>query len=158
MNTTQLIDFLKRDKFAKKVFCGVIPIDKLPISKVKRPCSYIINTHESQKPGEHWYALYIPRRGYIEYFDSYGIKPINHQIYSFFHANGSKYIYNKIKLQGVKSTNCGLFSAFFIYFRCRGYSMKQYIKFFASNKLHNDLFIKSLFKKYKIYKKIQNNY
>ena len=65
MNTTQLIEFLKRDKFAKRFLCGVIPIDKLPIRKVKRPCSFIINTHESEKPGEHWYALFIPQRGNI---------------------------------------------------------------------------------------------
>ena len=141
MDTQQLIDLLKRDKYSKKYFCGVLSIDQIPIRKIKRPCSFIINTQDSSLPGEHWFAIFIPKFGKIEYFDSYGMKPINYQVYDLILMNGKKFLYNKKAIQSSDSENCGKFCIFYIYFRSRNYSMIDIQKFFISNKITNDLFI-----------------
>jgi hypothetical protein len=148
MDTFQILKLLTKDKYAKKHFCGVLPIDKLPITKIRRPCSFIINTDNSNFPGQHWFALYVPRIGKVEYFDSYGLKPINPQIYEFLRANGSKYIYNSKRIQSDLSKNCGKFCIFYIYMRSRNFPMKQITQFFVSNKNINDLLINKIFKKY----------
>jgi hypothetical protein len=149
MYTSELIDLLKKDKYSRKSFCGVVPYDKLPIRRIRRPCSFIINTQDSTEPGEHWVAIYLPKRGKLEYFDSYGFTPTLPAIYKIIDLNGKYYIHNNETIQGVDSNNCGLFTLFYIYFRARGYSMNQYLKFFITNKTHNDMFIKNLFNKVK---------
>ena len=147
MYTHQLINLLKKDVYSRKSFCGVLPIDKLPIKRVRRPCSFIINTHNSQLPGEHWMAVYLPRIGDIEYFDSYGLHPMNQEILDFIKVNNSKFIYNSKIIQSSDSQNCGKFCLFYLYFRNRGLTMKQYLKFFTKNKIQNDYFINLLYKK-----------
>ena len=42
-----------------KTFCGVFPSDKLPQTIEKYPCGIVANTDPSDKPGEHWIALFI---------------------------------------------------------------------------------------------------
>ena len=125
----------------------MLPIDKIPIKKIRRTCGFIVNTHDSSLPGEHWFAIYLPKYGKIEYFDSYGIKPINHQVYELIKTNQKSFIYNTKPIQGADSTNCGKYCIFFLYMRARGYNMKKILKFFVNNKQQNDLFINSLFKK-----------
>ena len=150
MDTNQLINYLKSDHYSKHHFCGVLSIDKLPIRKVKRPCSFIINTHESSLPGEHWFAILIPRKGKIEYFYSYGLKPFKKEVYDFIKANNLKFIYNTKQIQDYGSENCGKYCIFYIYMRSRGFSLKDILNFFVSNKNLNDLFINALFNKIKM--------
>lgn len=149
MDTNQLIKFLKRDKYSKKYFCGVLPFNKLPIKKIKKPCSFIINSHDSTLPGEHWFAIYVPRRGKIEYFDSYGLKPTNDFVLAFIKANKLPYIYNEKNIQAINSNTCGKYCVFYIYMRSRGFTMKKITNFFVSNKDINESFINNLFKKFK---------
>jgi len=119
MNTIEIANILKRNKLSRRIFCGVIPIDHLPQHRINRACAYIVNTQPSNLSGEHWIALYISRYRIIEYFDPYGIQPINPEIFNFIQINGNKYIYNKFKIQTNKSTNCGLFCIFYIYLKLR---------------------------------------
>ena len=148
MNTFNLIKLLKKDKFTRKCFYGVLPIDRLPLRKIKRPCCFIINTDKSHQPGEHWFGIFVPKVGSIEYFDSYGRKPINEEVYSFINSNGKKFTYNNENIQSNESTNCGKFTIFYIYFRVRGFKMKQYLKFFTKNKELNDIIINKMYKKF----------
>ncbi len=147
MNTIELIDILSKDKFSRKLFCGVLPIDELKNLKFRKPCSLIINTDESSKPGEHWIALFITRNGYLEYFDSYGNKPFKKEIFQFIKKHRMKLTYNKKKIQNSLSINCGKFSLLFLLLRARGLSMKKIIKLFVNNK-NNDLLINNIFSKY----------
>src|SRR5205814_63821 len=119
MNTSDLLEYIVNDKYAKKIFCGVKAIDEITNLKPKKPCCFIINTHKSTQPGEHWFALYVPKYGPIEYFDSFGIKPVHKQIYTFFKHNGNIYIYNHVPLQHFTSTTCGKYSLFYILLRVR---------------------------------------
>ena len=147
MNTIELINILNKDKFSRKLFCGVLPIDELKKFKFRKPCSLIINTDESNKPGEHWIALFINKNGNLEYFDSYGIKPFKKEIYQFIKKHRMKLIYNKKKIQNSASINCGKFCLLFLLLRTRGFTMKKIIKLFINNK-NNDLLINKIFSKY----------
>ena len=147
MNTIELINILNKDKFSRKLFCGVQPIDELKNFKFQKPCSLIINTDESSKPGEHWIALYITRNGNLEYFDSYGNKPFKKEIYHFIKKHRMNLIYNKKKIQSSLSTNCGKFCLLFVLLRTRGLSMKKIIRLFVNYK-NNDLLINNIFSKY----------
>jgi hypothetical protein len=152
MNTLEVDKFLKKYKWIKNSYCGVLPIDKLPLKKIKKPCSFVINTDKSTNSGKHWFAIYVPVKGPIEYFDSYGLKPINPEIYRFFKENDNKWIYNKYPIQSLKSQSCGKFSILFIAYRSKGLSMKDYTKLFSVNKDYNENVINILF--YKLYKYI----
>ena len=147
MNTLQLIDALKKRKFVRRTFCGVIPIDLLGVKKINKNCSFIVNTDDSSKPGEHWFAIYMPKNLPVEFFDSYGIKPKQKEILEFIRFNGKRYKYNDKRIQGNNSINCGLFALFFIYFRAKGYTMEQFLKLFTNNYLNNDLIVKKLYNK-----------
>ena len=74
----------------------------------KRPCAIVVNTHPSDKPGEHWVAIYLKTNDKGEYFDSYGLPPLEPRIESFMNEscmNGWKY--NAVALQDANSTTCG---------------------------------------------------
>jgi hypothetical protein len=147
MNTTQVAEFLKKDKYTKKIFKGVLPIDHLPLKYIRRPSCFIVNTGRSDTEGEHWVALYLPVKGPIEYFDSYGYLPINKEIYTFFKLNQKKFIYNRFNIQSDKSTNCGKYAIFYLYMRCRRFSLYKFIQFFVKHKYINDKIISKIFTK-----------
>ena len=72
MDTREISDILKRDRFTKHHFRGVFACDQLPKQYMPRPSALVINTDPADKPGQHWVAIYITRDGVGEYFDSYG--------------------------------------------------------------------------------------
>lgn len=146
--TNELVRILQKTPSTRRQFCGVLPLDKLPLRKVHRPCSFIINTHESDQPGEHWFAIYVPIHGPIEYFDSYGSPPYHERVYDFFNINKSRFIFNDERIQSNWSSNCGKYTSIYLHFRAKGYSMKQYLKFFNTFDLQlNDKFVNILYKK-----------
>lgn len=146
MDNHEIYKIMRKDRLTRKYFCGVIPINLLPMRKVNRPCGYIVNTQPIPEPGEHWFAIYISRSNRIEYFDPYGIKPINGKVYEFFKINGNKYIINKKKIQHDKSINCGKFCVFYLYFKSRGYTMHKILRFFVNNSKYNDYIINKFYK------------
>ena len=75
LHTTQLLRALKSNPLTRPAFADVVPADKAPLKvppKNQRQRTYIINTHPSTKPGEHWVGLHFAPRGEVFYFDSYG--------------------------------------------------------------------------------------
>jgi len=156
MDTIQLINIIKNDKYARKYFCGVIPIDQLPNKKLSETCNFIVNTDKSTGRGKHWVAIYAPKNGLIEYFDPLGIKPMNEEIYEFIRLNSTNYLYNNHPIQHLTSIKCGLFCLFFILTRTRGISMVKSTKFFSEISYLNDELIDIIFKKIKYKFKIKN--
>ncbi len=57
MNSREIESLLLSDKFAAGYFIGVFAADQLP-GKVF-PGAYIVNTDESNKPGQHWVAFFL---------------------------------------------------------------------------------------------------
>ena len=148
MYTNQLINALKKFKWSKKYFCGVKSLDNVPQQRVRRPCAFVVNTDTSDKPGQHWFAVFVPRRGPIEYFDSFGRPPSELEISTLIRMNGGRYKYNTHRIQSDQSQNCGQFSLCYLLFRLKNYTMNQFIKFFSTiDYEYNDKLIENLYKR-----------
>jgi hypothetical protein len=102
-------------------FIGVFPRDLLPKEKItKRPIALIVNTDPSYLPGQHWIALFINTDNVAEYFDSYGLPPLNKEIFQFLNKlNVEKLVYQTKQLQGLRSSTCGHYCVTFIKLRCQ---------------------------------------
>ena len=147
MNTLEVENFLRNDRFARKIFKGVYAIDQLNFNNIQKPAAYIINTDPSNKPGEHWFAMIFPKNGPIEYFDPYGLAPINGEIKQIWLRNKNNFIFNRKKIQSFDSTNCGKYSIFYIYLRARNIPITKINSFFLKNKLYNEKIIVKIFNK-----------
>ena len=75
-------------------FRGVYSCDLIPETKYPMPYAMIINTDPSQEKGEHWVSLFVPSEKEIEYFDPYGERPVNEEIYRFMKAFKIKKFFN----------------------------------------------------------------
>ena len=70
------------DSYARQYFIGVFPIDLLP-SIDSFPCSFIFNTHTSNKPGEHWIGVFYDKKQNCSFFDSFGFSPKDYGVESY---------------------------------------------------------------------------
>lgn len=117
------VDFLYNDEdfvFAKKVLiCGITAQSKSYVKtlkrKLKNPAFVIVNTGDSDSPGEHWLAFWFPKSGRGELFDSFGNSPLNSDFIEFLQRNCSSYIYNEQRLQADFSTCCGQWCCVYMY-------------------------------------------
>ena len=70
MNRRQLWWTLSNEKVTNRTFKGVYALDEIEHIKQRSfPSAYVFNLDPSYKPGVHWVAVYIDRRGVVEYFD-----------------------------------------------------------------------------------------
>lgn len=150
MNTIQIEKCMRQNKFTKNIFKGVFPADKIPHQKIIKPVLYIINTHNSSKPGEHWLAVYITANK-IELFDTGGRELKNH-IYlkklREYHSN-KKFAFNRKQVQSFSSDLCGEFVCLYGLIKSKNISTIKFIRYFNSKNLNNNNFlVLDLFKKY----------
>ena len=136
MNTIQIEHLLKKDPFTKTIFKKACAKNQL--LRVDYPSAYVINSHPSSKPGEHWIAVYFDKHGKGEYFDSYGLHPSMNGFIAFMERNSNGWIYNNKTVQSLFSTTCSHYCVYFILYRCRGYSMHDIVSRFSSNLTEND--------------------
>ena len=143
MNSNQIRKILWSDIEAKNVFRGVFAVDQLP--RELQVGAYIINTDEHYKPGQHWVAVYYD--GTIkEYFDSYGLPPLDRRILEFL---GPKFVYNNIPLQKTLSNACGYYCVYYILRRSRAADMEKIVRLLERTK-DSDYYVKSfIYKRYK---------
>ena len=101
----------------------------------------------SYKPGVHWVAVYIDRKGHPEYFDSFG-RPRPREIKDFLFTCAESWNYNDVPVQELYSTTCGQFVVFYIYQRCSGLTLKSILrKYFNSQaKIMNDVLVRDFVK------------
>jgi len=122
MNTLQLLEVLSKDLFLSKRFQYVLPLDKFMQTDFPFSSSIIFNYDTSEKPGSHWVAVFISEKGKIEYFDSYGIKPITKELLSkICSLSNVMPRFNLIRFQS-KSFVCGQYCLIFLMLRARGFS------------------------------------
>lgn len=146
MDTIQLTKAMTQNRYTKKNFRGIFPSDRLP-GKVKRPALIIANTDEASKPGQHWVAFYMPKRGPTEYFDSIGRPPLLKNFQKFILKNGTNYKTNDQRLQGSFSTTCGNYCAVYLLHRAKKGSLKKFYQQFTNNYEENDRKIVKMFQK-----------
>lgn len=108
---------MQLDMYAKRLFCGVFAMDRLPKRRNKQQGAYIINTDNHDEPGSHWVAVYVDSSGQVEYMDSYGLPPLHKQSLQFL---GKCYRYNTRTLQRLYSNACGFYCVYYILKRARG--------------------------------------
>lgn len=147
MNTSQLTCVLNCDSFLKHVERGVLAVDQLQKASIQQyPSAYIVNTDPSSKRGNHWIAFYFDANKNGEFFDSYGNSPRSYSqtFLNFLLQNADKYQYNDRKLQSDHSTVCGQFSAYYLMFKARGYSMQEIVDSLSFD--NSDHYVYDLFK------------
>ena len=140
MDTNQINKSLKN----YKKFKGTFPKDQLPKIKEKT-FAIIINTDSSDKPGEHWVAIYSDDE-ITEYFDSFGLPPLHQEIIKYLDSTSNQWHYNSLTIQSVTSTTCGLFCVLYIKLRLRGYTYSDIIALFCHKLKLNDLLVSNLSK------------
>jgi len=137
MNSIQINSLLSE----YKCFIGTYPLDLIPKKQIMlRPCALIVNTDESSKPGEHWVAIYLYDNCSAEYFDSFGLMPLHHEILMFLRRNKIKnLVYNPNQIQSITSNTCGAYCVLFVKFKCLNFNFCDLIKCFSSNTFKNDI-------------------
>lgn len=122
---------LLKHYYVRRFFRGVFPCNRLPKNlKQGIPHALIINLDPHNKPGSHWVALYISSRGKAVFFDSFGIPPLNHYIYSFIQKNSRISIHNSMVIQSLTTETCGLYCIHFIKGMCRGSTLREICQYF----------------------------
>lgn len=121
MNSAEIYHALKSDHCTSKRFRGVFARDEFHPSKELMPGTFVVNTHDSDKPGEHWTAFYFNSLDDAEFFDSYGNEPETY--FSF--RRPRRLLINKLCVQSDFSSCCGQFCIYYLTLRSRGMDMKQ---------------------------------
>lgn len=137
----------------KPILKDVCPADYIPSRIRNKPSAYIVNDEDHQLPGSHWLAFYFPEEGPCEFFDSAGQKPEYYQerFRRVLIGNGPGYVFNDRVLQNSESYTCGLFTLYFLWRRCQGYSMRDIVEGVFSEDVENNEQIVVHFLEYKGY-------
>lgn len=130
MNTWQLEEILKKDKYASGVFCGVKARDQFIQESPTFPAAYIVNTDNSTQPGTHWISVWLTHENTVEYFDSYGNGPLFIDLAEKLNALSPHIKYNNFRLQGYTTTVCGHYCLLFCLLRARGFPFDTVINTF----------------------------
>lgn len=136
MDTVQIYSALSSNKYTKPYLRGIFPINKIPKIIKKKPAILVINTDKSNQPGTHWVAIYLPRRGCAEFFDSFGRKPESCEFLRFLQKHTTKktnFRYNKIMLQNLFTSVCGQYCCMYLLYRCKNKTLKDFQNCFRKN-------------------------
>ena len=141
MNNVQIETILSSRPENHRHFRGVFASNTLPL-KPSANSSYICNLDPIQEPGSHWVAFFVPPRGPIEYFDSYGLElpPIFHHF-----VGSSDYITNTCFLQDPLSAVCGQYCIYYVWQRGLTKTMNKVLSIFQPDShFTNDLLVNIL--------------
>ena len=75
----------------------VVAKDTLPEVVATYPSVFMCTTHDGNKPGEHWIAIYVDDIG--DYFDPYGLQPEHVEFTNFMKEHCSEWSPNDRILQ-----------------------------------------------------------
>jgi hypothetical protein len=148
MNASVITHILSRDPYTHEWFQGFSSPD-LPLPKIKRkPALFVLNTDDSDGPGEHWCVALIRNRNNCEFFDSYGLPPSAYNFESELLKQCKHVSYNEFRVQGTSPT-CGHHCLFYALKRARGLSsVKIYETFYSLDLERNDRMVYNFIKKY----------
>lgn len=143
MNTGQINQALANIQEYK----GTYPADRIPVMR-KFPCSVIINTDRSNRPGEHWVAVHIKEDGHAYYFDSFGFPVLNKEIQEFITKNSKHgYTYSSMTLQHPSADTCGAYCIEFVRQMATGSTFADFINQFSKNLTSNEHVLKGLLRR-----------
>lgn len=148
MDSLQINKCMLLNRNTSKLFKGVYARNRIPRKISSKPCFLIINTDPAHKSGSHWIAMYIPKNGRAEYFDSYGNPPYLKIFINFMLRHSSGYKYSTQQLQNMFSSYCGMYCCEYILHRCLGHSYQSFISKFTNSTIRNDEKIINEFQKH----------
>lgn len=91
---------------------GVFSRDKVPdLSRIMRLFAFVLNTDPNNKLSQHWLAIYCPRNGRLELFDSFGMRAVYYKLDSF------DLHYHIVAYQSLVLELCGHYCLLLIYLR-----------------------------------------
>ena len=127
-------------------YVGTFACDQLYFrSPLPRPFALVINTDGIRNHGEHWTAIYAPREGEPEYFDSFGFPPLIANVQRFLDVNCQKsWYYSSNSIQHPFSMSCGQYCIKFIKHRIQGKSFKSFISNFFEESSVNDTILEKM--------------
>lgn len=119
LKTSELNSILRNHPHTNRFFLGTFPCDRIPRKPRPLTC-FISNTDPHNKPGEHWVAFWVSRKGNTFYFDSFGLPPIVIKHVSFCQrSSDGRWDYNRQQLQSLSTTTCGAHCVRFLIETCR---------------------------------------
>ena len=137
METSKLNAILGSECTLASKFCGVYASDRLPLNCGSGTSAMVVNLDPHNKPGSHWVAIYI-NNNVGEYFDSYGLPPLNPNILNFLKTNCRLWLYNVKSIQNETSRVCGHYCIWFLSQKAAGKSLAQIQGQFGENTRTND--------------------
>ena len=138
MNTAEISHALRHNPVTAAIFRGVHSADQLTLPLQPLPGACVVNTEPSDKPGEHWIALYQETPDVMETWDSFGMKP---SFYSPFFSKMGRLVLQTDQIQHSDSSACGQYCLFFILRRASGESYSNIIHLFTQSKASNDAMV-----------------
>lgn len=131
-----LEEVLSKDPFTTSWFQGFsnpdLCIQKIFLSKSKKPELFVLNTDNSQGPGIHWcIAIFFPPSN-CEFFDPFGFHPKH---YGFEHILQDRAFFvrwNNFRVQSFFSSSCGHHCLYYALKRARGCSYQEIMKEFST--------------------------
>ena len=140
MNSIQLRWALTKDPVTQVQLGHVCALDELPRTVTQRPKLYIVNTADCRRPGKHWLALYFPRVGPAECFDSLGHGPkfYHWRLHRYLMTQGGSYVTNTRRYQQAGTKTCGQFCLYYSFQRCTGRPMQQILEDFDGHTLDSN--------------------
>lgn len=121
----------------------VLASDRLP-AHIKLPCAIIANTDPSNRPGQHWVAIYIDQSADGEYLDTFGRPPEGSHL-KFIQKNAKCWKFNSKVIQNPASVFCGKYCLVYLYFRINNIPISDFLNIFDDNLENNDHCLKLLF-------------
>lgn len=140
MNAANLEYFIYMDSAVKRQYKGTFSIDNLPNMPTQYPCFIICNTSKSHQYDGHWVVLNFIDSVSCKFFDSYGRPPhnCNNGNLLFEYLKNFNVEYNNAVLQSTKTSVCGFYCLYTIYYLCRNVSMEKALAGFSSIVKDND--------------------
>jgi hypothetical protein len=139
MNAAVLTHVLSTNSYTDTLFQGFFTPDTDLPKKFKKPALFVLNTDESEGPGEHWCIVFLWNKNMCEFFDSYGMSPSLYKFDSILLKYANRLIFNEFRVQGSQPT-CGHHCLFYAINRCMGKSRENILEqmYSASDLAKND--------------------
>ena len=135
MDGEEISHILQSDEYTREIQHGVYSADTIP-AVTQCPAAYIVNTDDSDLPGQHWVSFYFEHPKKIaEYFDSYGLPPLRE---TFLQLLPARYKYCSATIQGLNSITCGEYCIYFLQQRSRKKSIEDIVSTFSEDAEWND--------------------
>jgi hypothetical protein len=125
----------------KPVFKGTFAINQIPtVYTLDPPFALVLNMDAYPSKGSHWVAMYCNNKESVEYFDSGGMPPPNHDnLDLILNRYNNNVVYNPKRLQSSCTSVCGEYCILYLICRLHNISFTHFVDFFSErNWLKND--------------------